>query len=216
MADAPKQSNVEQEALLFGAFLILALIGVLAWFLHGRFYITGAEVIEATIYAVLVMLYSFQVVRYYQNREERLMEMWPKPRIRISPSDEAKYLEEAAAQDAVLLGYDEVGKPFYWKNEIRSMQSTAIGATGSGKTELLKGIFQQDAARGGPVIFIDGKGEKKVVDQLLAYIDSIGRMGDVRVLDPTHSETSVSYNPFVASLWSVMRNSICPVGIVLT
>ena len=199
MADAPKQSNVEQEALLFGAFLILALIGVLAWFLHGRFYITGAEVIEATIYAVLVMLYSFQVVRYYQNREERLMEMWPKPRIRISPSDEAKYLEEAAAQDAVLLGYDEVGKPFYWKNEIRSMQSTAIGATGSGKTELLKGIFQQDAARGGPVIFIDGKGEKKVVDQLLAYIDSIGRMGDVRVLDPTHSETSVSYNPFVAS-----------------
>ena len=198
MADDPKQSAVEQEALLFGAFLFLALVGVLVWFVHDRLYVTAREVTEATIYGVLAMLYIFQIIRYRLHRKERLTDMWPKPRIRVSLEDEEKYLQEAASQDSVLLGYDELGKPFYWKNEIRSMQSTAIGSTGSGKTELLKGIFQQDVARGGPVIFIDGKGEKKVVNQLLAYIDSIGRMDDVRVLDPTHSETSVSYNPFSA------------------
>ncbi|MHB1839922.1 MAG: type IV secretion system DNA-binding domain-containing protein, partial [Acidobacteriaceae bacterium] len=198
MADDPKQSAVEQEALLFGAFLFLALVGVLVWFVHDRLYVTAREVTEATIFGVLAMLYIFQIIRYRLHRKERLTDMWPKPRIRVSLEDEEKYLQEAASQDSVLLGYDEMGKPFYWKNEIRSMQSTAIGSTGSGKTELLKGIFQQDVARGGPVIFIDGKGEKKVVNQLLAYIDSIGRMDDVRVLDPTHSETSVSYNPFSA------------------
>jgi hypothetical protein len=193
-----KQSYVEQEALLFGAFLFLALVGVLVWFVHGRLYITSQQVIEVTIYCMLATLYCFQIALYYMRRDEKLAEMWPKPRIRILPDEDAKYLQEAAAQDSVLLGYDEAGKPFFWKNEIRSMQSIAIGSTGAGKTELLKGIFQQDAARGGPVIFIDGKGEKKVVNQLLAYINFIGRTDDVRVLDPTHSESSVRYNPFSA------------------
>lgn len=198
MADAPKQSHTEEEALLFGAFLLLAFIGVLTWFVHTRLYITGAEVIESTVYGLLAMLYVFEVARYYLHREEKLAALWPKPPIHISQAAEAKYLEEAVAQDSVLIGYDDTGKPFYWKNTVRSMQSMVIGLSGAGKTEFLKSVCQQDIARGGPVIFIDGKGDRKLVNQFLSYIDSVGRMNDVRVLDPTHSETSVSYNPFSA------------------
>ncbi len=198
MADAPKQSHTEEEALLFGAFLLLTFIGVLTWFVHTRLYITGAEVIEITIYGLLAMLYAFELARYYLHREEKLSSLWPKPPIHISQAAEAKYLEEAADQDSVLIGYDDSGNPFYWKNSVRSMQSMVIGLSGAGKTEFLKSVCQQDIARGGPVIFIDGKGDRKLVNQFLSYIDSVGRMNDVRVLDPTHSETSVSYNPFSA------------------
>ena len=84
MADDPKQSAVEQEALLFGAFLFLALVGVLVWFVHDRLYVTAREVTEATIYGVLAMLYIFQIVRYRLHRKERLADMWPN-RLRKNP-----------------------------------------------------------------------------------------------------------------------------------
>lgn len=198
MAEETKYTNTEQEVLLLGTFLLLAAFVVFLWILHNRLHITGIEIIEFSVYLLLVCVYLFEVTRYFIYKEDRLASMWPKPPIHVSKNKELMYLAEAARQDAVLIGYDEKSNPFYWKNEMRSMQSTVFGLSGAGKTEFMKSLFQQDVARGDPVIFIDGKGDRKLVLQLLSYADSVGRMNDVRVLDPTHSETSVSYNPFSA------------------
>jgi hypothetical protein len=62
------------------------------------------------------------------------------------PRDE-KLTAEAWKQDAVVLGYDIHGKPWYWPDRVRVMQGIVLGMTGSGKTTLLKNIITQDLAR---------------------------------------------------------------------
>ena len=52
--------------------------------------------------------------------------------------------------------------------------------------------------RGVPIIFIDGKGDKKLLDELLPSIEAAGRMQDLRVIDPMRPEISARYNPFWA------------------
>ena len=49
---------------------------------------------------------------------------------------------------------------------------------GSGKDNLLETVTEQDITRGAPIIFIDGKGDKKLLTELLPSIEAAGRMQD--------------------------------------
>ena len=49
-------------------------------------------------------------------------------------------------QNAIVLGYDIHGKPWYWPDMVRVMQGIVLGMTVSGKTTLLKNIITQDMA----------------------------------------------------------------------
>jgi hypothetical protein len=70
--------------------------------------------------------------------------------------------------------------------------------TGAGKTNLLETVTEQDIARGVPIIFIDGKGDKKLLSELLPSIEAAGRMPDLRIIDPMRPDISARYNPFWA------------------
>ena len=59
----------------------------------------------------------------------------------IRPDRDRKYLAEAAANDAVLVGYRTNGTPFYWSNQLRSMQAICFGQTGAGKSTLLESHY---------------------------------------------------------------------------
>jgi type IV secretory pathway TraG/TraD family ATPase VirD4 len=111
---------------------------------------------------------------------------------------EERHIQEARRQSSVLLGYDIFGKPFYWSDTTRTMQSNAFGMTGAGKTNLLQTVTEQDITRGVPIIFIDGKADKKLLTELLPSIEAAGRMQDLRVIDPMRPEISARYNPFWA------------------
>jgi hypothetical protein len=89
----------------------------------------------------------------------------------------------ACKRSSVLLGYDIFGEPFYWSDATRTMQSNAFGMTGAGKTNLLETVTEQDILRGVPIILIDGKGDKKLLTELLPSIEAAGRMQDLRVID---------------------------------
>jgi DNA segregation ATPase FtsK/SpoIIIE-like protein len=65
----------------------------------------------------------------------------------VARKRDEQFTADAWKQDAVVLGYDIHGKPWYWPDRVRVMQGIVLGMTGSGKTTLLKNIITQDMAR---------------------------------------------------------------------
>src|SRR5438128_3983522 len=123
----------------------------------------------------------------------------------MSQAKDRAAVKTAFAQNAIVLGYDVHGKPWFWPDATRVMQSVVFGATGSGKTTLLKNIITQDVFRVVgppddrhriPMLIFDGKGDQEFLADLLPAIEVAGRMHQLRVLNPSRPDISVRYNPF--------------------
>jgi hypothetical protein len=138
----------EREALVVLSALAAGLVAAILWVVHTRLFITNAQLIEMSLWPLPACFWVLSVVRYLATRNARRKEVWPRATPVIRPDRDRKYLAEAAANDAVLLGYRTNGSPFYWSNRLRSMQAICFGQTGAGKSTLLESITQQDIARG--------------------------------------------------------------------
>lgn len=93
-------------------------------------------------------------------------------------------------------GYNyEKGKPE--KIRIGEGHYFCVGATGSGKTNTM--IFQmiQDISKGKSVVYIDPKGESKIINKLLevASMQHIKRYDDIMILNPFWNKYSARLNP---------------------
>ena len=126
----------------------------------------------------------------------------------MSPKRDDRFVTEAQKRDAVVLGYDIHGRPWYWPDSVRVMQGIVLGMTGSGKTTLLKNIITQDLARVVgmpdtphrlPMIIFDGKADMEFFYDLLPRVHRAGRLHQLRVLNPARPDISVRYNPFHCS-----------------
>lgn len=193
-----RRHNDAQDALLLAWVLILGVFGVLYFVAYDRLHVRPGQLIEMTVYPLLAAVFLWEVLRYKATRIAKMEAAWPRPIPHVPRRQEERYLAEARKQSSVLLGYDIFGKPFYWSDKTRTMQSNAFGMTGAGKTNLLEAVTEQDIARGAPIIFIDGKGDKKLLTELLPSIEAAGRMQDLRIIDPMRPEISARYNPFWA------------------
>jgi len=187
-----------QDALIVAWVLILGVVGILYFVAWDRLHVRAGQLIELTIYPFLVFLFLWESLRYRATKTRTMEEAWPRPIPYVPRKLEERHIEEAQRQSSVLLGYDIFGKPFYWSDKTRTMQSNAFGMTGAGKTNLLQTVTEQDITRGAPIIFIDGKADKKLLTELLPSIEAAGRMQDLRVIDPMRPEISARYNPFWA------------------
>jgi hypothetical protein len=123
----------------------------------------------------------------------------------VARKRDERFTADAWKQDAVVLGYDIHGKPWYWPDRVRVMQGIVLGMTGSGKTTLLKNIITQDMARVVgtpkdphrlPMVIFDGKGDLEFFYDLLPHVHRAGRLHQLRVLNPARPDISVRYNPF--------------------
>ena len=188
----------EQDALILAWVLILGVLGIGYFIVWDRLHVRPAQLIEMTIYPLLVLVFLWEVLRYRATRIGKMETAWPRPIPHVTRRQDEKHLEEARRNSSVLLGYDIFGEPFYWSDKTRTMQSNAFGMTGAGKTNLLETVTEQDIARGVPIIFIDGKGDKKLLSELLPSIEAAGRMQDLRIIDPMRPDISARYNPFWA------------------
>jgi hypothetical protein len=188
----------EQDALLLAWVLILGVLGIGYFIVWDRLHVRPAQLIEMTIYPLLVLVFLWEVLRYRATRISKMETAWPRPIPHVTRRQDEQNLEEARRKSSVLLGYDIFGEPFYWSDKTRTMQSNAFGMTGAGKTNLLETVTEQDIARGVPIIFIDGKGDKKLLSELLPTIEAAGRMPDLRIIDPMRPDISARYNPFWA------------------
>ena len=196
----------QEESLAFA----LAVVGVILlaagyYILWERFHVRTAQLVELSLYCVYGLVSVAGVVWYYATQRRRREQNWPHPPLYVSPEKDRKAIAAAQKRDAIVLGYDVHGEPWYWPDSTRVMQSVVFGATGSGKTTLLKNIITQDSFRvvgppGDqhriPMVVFDGKGDKEFLFDLLPALETAGRMCDLRVLDPSRPDISARYNPF--------------------
>jgi len=193
-----RRQNDAQDAVLLGWVLILGILGIVYFVAYDRLHVRASQLVEFTIYPLLLAVFLWEMLRFKATKKSEMEAAWPRPIPYISRQKEEECLLEARKRSSVLLGYDIFGEPFYWSDDTRTMQSNAFGMTGAGKTNLLEAITEQDIARGVPIIFIDGKGDKKLLSQLMPSIVAAGRAQDLRLIDPMRPDLSSAYNPFWA------------------
>jgi len=196
----------QEESLAFvlavSAIIVLAAGCYILW---ARLHIRPGQLIELSLCAVFGLAATVSVVWYFATLRRRRERNWPHPPLYVSPEKDRQAVAAAYKQNAIVLGYNVHGEPWYWPDSTRVMQSVVFGATGSGKTTLLKNIITQDAFRlvgppedqhRIPMLIFDGKGDKEFLCDLLPALETAGRMRDLRVLDPSRPGISARYNPF--------------------
>jgi hypothetical protein len=100
--------------------------------------------------------------------------------------------------DGVLLGYCvDSGRPIIidWDHWMR--HCFIIGQSGVGKTVLGEWLMFQQVARGGGLIFIDGKIDEGNLRKIHAMATWAGRRDDLLVVNPGNPEQSNTYNPIL-------------------
>src|SRR5215813_11482732 len=187
--------------LLLGVYLLLVLIAKYAW------YISDKQIVEFTLWLLLLAVGAFLVVYQLTHAKKAREEVWPNQLPTIPTRREREIVGRAWHENSVILGYDHHGKPWKWADGTRVMQALVLGQTGSGKTTLLRNIITQDLMRGVgpsgnhhriPMVVFDGKGDLEFFESLLPYIHRAGRLGDLRLMNPSRPELSVQYNPFAS------------------
>src|SRR6266550_3848942 len=193
--------------------IVITLIGMgifwLAWFIsHDRYHLSNRQIAELASYVSLVLFAMVGCAVLIATRRSWREKQWPHPPMVMSPKRDDKFVAEARKRDAVVLGYDIHGRPWYWADRVRVMQGIVLGMTGSGKTTLLKDIITQDLARVVgttddphrlPMIIFDGKADMEFFYDLLPHVHRAGRLHQLIVLNPARPDISVRYNPFHCS-----------------
>jgi len=179
------------------------------WFLKfvivDVYHFTGKQAAEGFAYFVLIAAAvagpAYRLLTVRSRRENR----WPHPYLVVSRRKDERAIRRAWSEDAIVLGYDVQGKPWLWPDRTRVMQGIVLGMTGMGKTTLLSNIITQDLFRvfgppedrhRVPMIILDGKADTKVFENLLPHVHRAGRLGQLRVINPSRPDISVGYNPF--------------------
>jgi hypothetical protein len=186
--------------------IVLMALGWFAWFVaNERYHLTNHQIAELACYITLCLLAIVGGAILIATARSRREKQWPHPPMVVSRKRDDKFTADAWKQNAVVLGYDVHGRPWYWPDRVRVMQGIVLGMTGSGKTTLLKNIITQDLARvvGNPddphrlpMVIFDGKGDLEFFYDLLPHVHRAGRLHQLRVLNPARPDISVRYNPF--------------------
>jgi hypothetical protein len=176
------------------------------WFVaRERYHLENWQIAELACYTTLGLVAIVAFAILIATRRSRREKQWPHPLIVVSRKRDERLTADAWKQNAVVLGYDIHGKPWYWPDRVRVMQGIVLGMTGSGKTTLLKNIITQDLARVVgtpddphrlPMVIFDGKGDLEFFYDLLPHVHRAGRLHQLRILNPARPDISVRYNPF--------------------
>ncbi len=198
------QNQEESVAVALAVVTVFLLAGG-SYILVSRFHVRSAQLVEGCVYAFFASVAGISLAWYLLTLRRRREVNWPHPPLFIGQAKDHAAVKAAFAQNAIVLGYDVHGKPWFWPDATRVMQSVVFGATGSGKTTLLKNIITQDIFRllgppedqhRIPMMIFDGKGDQEFLSDLLPAIEAAGRMHQLRVLSPSRPDISVRYNPF--------------------
>src|ERR1700688_2437195 len=190
-------------------FVCTALAGLILftlWFLGTRAYhFTDLQMAEFFVYFLIGIGVPGATIWVLMKRREWKENQRRYPPLVMSPAADAKHVEKAWKQNAVVLGYQVHGTQWLWPDKERVMQGIVVGMTGSGKTTLLRNIITQDLTRRVgpaqdrhkiPMVIFDGKGDLDFFYELLPHINRAGRLGDLRLINPARPDLSCLYNPF--------------------
>jgi len=185
--------------------VILLICGGL-FYLIFMFHLRPEQLLEAAIYLGCAGGFCWSTVRYRRDcQKKRKRNVLPRLNIHVPCDRHEENIQKAFARNSVLPGYSANSKrAVTWSDEVRSLQSIIIGKSGFGKSGFMENLAVQDARRvfeidgqqrRMPLVILDGKGDRKFTDRLIEKFAAIGRLQDVRLLDPSRPELSVRYNP---------------------
>lgn len=101
-------------------------------------------------------------------------------------------------KDGMLLGYIvDTGEPLIVPMTEWMRHAMIVGQSGVGKTVLGEWLMFQQVARGGGLLWIDGKLDPKNADMLRAMCAWAGREDDLLIVNPGDPENSNTYNPIL-------------------
>ena len=195
MARPPNYDRREYPPLLESLEILIAVVILaVSWFIwyvaRNRYHFTSPQLEEITLYMVISGLGAGGGIWLLATRRSRREKQWPSPPLVMPPKRDEAFTRKAWAHDAVVLGYDVHGEPWFWPDKVRVMQGIVLGMTGSGKTTLLRNIISQDLARTVgppedprhiPMVIFDGKGDLEFFYDLLPHIHRAGRLHQLRV-----------------------------------
>ncbi len=180
-----------------------------AWYVaRERYHLTSRQLAELAIYLSLFALGLIGTAILSLTRRSRREREWPHTPVVVPRKRDEHIVRQAWKRNAVVLGYDIHGQPWYWSDHVRVMQGIVLGMTGTGKTTLLRNIISQDLARTVgpadephriPMVIFDGKGDLEFFQDLLPHVHRAGRLHQLRLLNPARPDLSVRYNPFQCS-----------------
>lgn len=105
-------------------------------------------------------------------------------------------LPDIQGQDGFVLGYCvDTGHPLIAPIEDWTRHVFILGQSGVGKTVFMEWVNFQQIAKGGGLLFIDGKIDAENLNRLVQMCAYAGRLDDLYVIDTGNPERSNTYNP---------------------
>src|SRR5205807_2302614 len=157
-----------------------------AWYVASeRYHLMSQQLAELAIYLSIFTLGLIGTAILWLTRRSRREREWPHTPVAVPRKRDERIVRQAWERNAVVLGYDIHGQPWYWPDHVRVMQGIVLGMTGTGKTTLLRNIISQDLARTVgplaephriPMVIFDGKGDLEFFQDLLPHVHRAGRL----------------------------------------
>jgi intracellular multiplication protein IcmO len=100
--------------------------------------------------------------------------------------------------------------PFMLSDDIMTRHVALLAATGTGKTELILAIVQQQIRKGAGLILVEAKSDSDLTGAIYAMMKEAGRLDEFQLINFEFPEISHTYNPFFfgsvrAALSTAMR-----------
>lgn len=108
-----------------------------------------------------------------QQKAEQKYKDFRKKRVKFLNKKQKKYRKKPSKE--VFVGYTDFREPVYLKSNELNYHMLATGGTGTGKTTLIATMIEAALQNKKPVIFVDGKGERKSILEFKALCESYGR-----------------------------------------
>ena len=99
-----------------------------AWYVaRERYHLTSRQLAELSTYLVIAGLVLALTLILWATRRSRREREWPHPPLTISRKRDERIIKQAWQRNAVVLGYDIHGQPWYWPDRVRRYAINCFG-----------------------------------------------------------------------------------------